>query len=146
MEGKLVKFITDLVIEERLIPEGMEVMEYFHQWGSSLEPDSELGFVTTTYVPIIDIHQRNLNSEGNPVIDSTYIAYTNEVCELLQMPFNLISDELGLERSSNRDLRVSERALKGTVTDLERELEQIKSYGLWDRIKFLITGKLTPSK
>ena len=128
-----VNFIESLNIEERPMLRGSEVIKYH-----SCEPFG-LNYVDGegTMVPertikdrIVPIHQINkidksvkpdLCDNKPPKIIKTYIAYSKEVQELLEMPFDL---------------------MKGEIEDLQKRNERIATASLWKRCKFMLTGNI----
>jgi len=121
-----VKLIRELVIDEVPVM-GCEEIRYFTApplRTVGVGPNEFMAVDATVTTHVVPIHRI---SRGSPSgVTHTYIAYSKEVQDLLEMPFDAITRE-----SENC------RALTNKTS---RELGAIKNMRFWDRLRFLFVG------
>lgn len=148
---KRVNFIRQLVVEVRAYPENQKEIDYAQRSASSgilcpmgdeviqagqqyCRPDQRIN------VPIVDI--RRLGSNSEPY--STFIAYSPEVEELIQMPFKLTVERCERAELMLADARKMVSGQAGIMKSQHQKLVSVIHAGFWDRLKFLFTGNSEP--
>ena len=127
---KEVKFIRGLVVENAIIHSSLDSMRYFTTTGSKACKDV---FGAPVYLQtegpkveakVAPLHCFNKGRGG----DDIYIAYTEEVEDLLHIPFKLLKEEVDRCRAE---------------IDLStHRLEEIKNATFLQRLRFLVTGRI----
>jgi hypothetical protein len=167
MVEKVVKFVTDLVVKD---------VRFLGQFDISYEVSPEIT------IPVEDGWLTHMNKEDMwyrvekfaPIhnfaiakedgsYDDIYIAYTEDVQQLLNLPLDVYQRELstlsgknsilkkdkeGLERDlailekENKGLKEEKVSLEEEKASLEEEVSAIKEANFWKRLKFLFTRKI----
>lgn len=143
---KTVKFVRDLVIEERPLLTGEDVLCYAEPRNmipvgpcSAIHADTP---IDTKVVPIYHFARRTEDFRGNTTDAHTYIAYSDKVKELIEMPIDTLKAEL--EYSREHAQRIETQLYKTQVENegYEMRFNEIANSSIWKRIKFLFTRKI----
>lgn len=149
------KLIKSLEIEEVQIFSGDEVQYTTLRYPDNLSVVGPEDFMDTdlkvehSIVPVIrintpkDVPQHELEAHGEamgrPPVDELYIAYSPEVQQLLEMPFNVLHQECKSLSASLSTTQTELRVVRGDFTDLKLEID---GAGVWQRLKYLFTGDI----
>lgn len=132
---RIVKFIHSLNIQERPYY-GEDEINYSNFDRISLIDREPVGggiltdeVCETKIVPVHKINRRKINSNE---VETTYIAYSEEVEKLLDMPFTLLKENAKLNSEYSYQL--------------ERELRRYTTATWWTRFRYLFTSKITVDK
>ena len=144
---RMVTLITGLKTERRMLGRTENVIKYADMKASRVVPvnysqdDWIDAPIEIQNLPIMTVnkavHTGALEPSGEleMKIDSTYIAYTKEVEDLLRAPFKLIAEE-------NDTLRNSIDLHRGREADLRKTLLTYATGGFFFRLKYLFTGRV----
>ncbi len=136
-----VKFIKSLNIEEVMSrdPNNIRYHEVrLDDWSMTLDRQLVNAKTDKKIVPIHHISEgRRYECEDSPdgyraEITDTYIAYSEEVEKLLEMPFKLINDE-------NKELQLKVDRLNSELLEVRSRENRLRE-SLWLRVKFLFNG------
>ncbi len=144
---KIVKLIRDLVIEEVPLAEGDSVKYWVHENPKNMHYVGD-GYIKTTetvkehIAPVLELwNNRGENQER------TYIAVTEEVKELLQVPFESLMLQLSeTEKSRDSWCDLSQEATRKLQKKnhechkLKDKIHNINRSSFWCRLKLLFTG------
>jgi len=129
---RYVKFIKRLVIDQIPMLSRDEIRYQSMENMVPIGPDNVLlpdSVVETQIVPIHRLCKAHRDRKtGENYVDTTYIAYSKEVQELLEMPFDVIKSEL---EESRRQLNL-----------VRRRLGDMLNANVWTRIKYLFKQEL----
>ena len=122
-----VKFISGLKVESRPMLNPDEIRYHMME---SIPPvpvgDEFLATTAEVNTMVVPIHWLRKIENGEQV--DTYIAYSKDVQELLEMPFDVLRDE--------------NITLTHQLYDARDRIDNICGAGLWRRLKFLFTKKI----
>lgn len=109
------------------------------------EPDKEFYIQRRTAcpIPICNVEEiRKPDGETERVEKIRYVAFTEAVEECIQVPVKLLQEEV--KKASVREANALEKVIKWRLhaDELELTLAANGSMTLWERLKFLFTGKL----
>ena len=124
---KRVKFIRELVIDEVPMVERDEIR--YHVFDDLVPFSADAALIAKDVeVRVVPVHRLSKMHNGETV--TNYIAYSKEVQELLEMPFDVMKKE--------REI------LDGHCTRITRELDSYRDAKLWARIKFVFQKQNSP--
>ena len=135
---KRVKFVESLNVKEVAVGSCVDMMRY-----ATLEECAPIDGTDRILAPVktntrvVPIHQ--FCESGKPDI---FIAYSKEVEELLGMPFNVLHNDLKEAKAYSERIKssLSRFTLENDV--LSKKLLQVNNASIWQRLKYLLTGKL----
>ena len=144
---KTVKFIKGLVIDEVALLEG----EDLHQWqypiqnmarissDSALMTEEKIDF---RVVPIHHLRDSKRQLDGSVKHSDTYIAYSDEVKDLLEMPFDVLQGCIDAERAHSGRIESQLYKAESENRGYDSRMREIDASSLWKRIKFVFTKKI----
>jgi hypothetical protein len=104
--------------------------------------------VQTKVVPITQFHQglgydkrREFDPLYVPPVERTYIAYSEEVAKLLDVPINAIIREQRSQESRMWAAEARAERAENTVMDAEAKFAEVSNWDLLERIRFLFRPK-----
>lgn len=155
---RTVKFIRSLNVEAaRLIDDREMTMEYHRAMPVPRAADrtgmkyllAENDIVDRVIVPVhhlsrstIPDNKRPPGPDNEPVVDEMFIAYSDEVADLLGLPVKALTDRVKMQEAEIEGLNMQKRGLLADLDGAACNLKSFAEASLLSRLKYLFTGSL----